>query len=238
MCAHIKKLGMSRGYRGEHGEFLCDGIKLLEEAVKSGAEILNVLTSSDIPFPLPIDTRVYHADRGIIDSISPLKNPQDTLFTCKIPTSNTFLNFDETHILLDSVQDPGNIGAIVRTANALGVGGVILTGQCADPYNPKTLRAAMGAVFRQEFKHMDIDELLTLRSNGVRFIGAVAGGNCRSLSEVCLAGAVIAIGNEGRGLSQEILGLCCDKVTIPIAAECESLNAAAAAAILMWEATR
>ena len=235
MCEHLKKLGASRGYRAESGEFLCDGIKLLEEAVNNDAEITNVLTASCVPFPLPLDTRIAYADRRIIDSISPLQNAQDTVFSCKIPLKSALADISGTHILLDGVQDPGNVGTIIRTANAFGVGSVILTNGCADPYNPKTVRATMGALFRQKIFQATLEELRALCDNGARIIGAIPGG-AALIPEVAVSGAIIAVGSEGRGLSDEILSMCNEKVTIPISPDCESLNAAVAASIFMWEA--
>ena len=238
LCIHMKKLGASRGYREEHGEFLCDGIKLLEEAVKSGADVTNVLTATHVPFPLPLDTRVFYTERGIIDSVSPLKNAQEVLLTCKIPEKDVLTEINGTYILLDGVQDPGNAGAIIRTADAFGIKGVILTGACADVYNPKTIRASMGAIFRQNVSGMIFEELARLRENGARFVGTLPGQGRRPISEASLSDSIIAIGSEGAGLSDKVISLCCENITIPIAPQCESLNAAIAAAIIMWEATR
>ena len=238
LCLHIKKLGASRSYRESCGEFLCDGIKLLEEAAMCGADIVAVLTSSDLPFPLPVDTRAYHAESAIIDSLSPMKNAQNTLFTCKIPRSGAQVIARGTHVLLDGVQDPGNVGAILRTANAFGICSVMLTGGCADPYNPKTIRASMGATFRQSIQHLSLSELSKIKVGGKRFIGASTAKECRKVYDVDYKDAIIVIGSEGRGISNEIISLCSEKVTIPISRECESLNAAVAAAILLWEAAR
>jgi len=253
LCVHIKKLGVNRKYRQSSGQFLCDGLKLLEEAADADAEIVSVLTATQIPFPLPLGARVYYTDRSLIDSLSPLKNAQDILFTCNIPNTGQELNTSTAHILLDSVSDPGNVGTIIRTAYAFGIGSVILTGECADPYNPKTVRATMGAVFKQRIHTMSFSELAGIKKksentprgedagsyeNGVTFIGAALGDDCLDISSVGLGGAIIAVGSEGRGLSDEILSLCDKKVMIPIAPGCESLNAAVAAAIAMWEAGR
>ena len=235
LCVHMKNLGASRSYREERREFLCDGLKLLEEAVTAGADITNVLASSHLPFPLPVDTSVYFTDSGVINSISTLKNARDTLFTVKMPPSGGFDSCDGTYVLLDGVQDPGNVGTVVRTAFAFGVKGVILTGSCADLYNPKTIRATMGAIFRQKVFSMSSEELAKLRSGGMRFVGAVPGGP-GSAVDVIIKNTVIAVGSEGKGLSEEILELCDESISIPISPDCDSLNAAVAAAILMWEA--
>jgi TrmH family RNA methyltransferase len=234
----MKKLAQSRSYRNEHGQFLCDGVKLLEEALLSGADVVAVLTASPITFPLPLDTRLYYADRSLIGSLSPLKNAQDTLFTCRIRPGSAFVNTAGTQILLDGMQDPGNVGAVIRTACAFGIKSVILTNDCADPYNPKAIRASMGAIFKQNICSMRVSELSRLRSNSVRFIGAAPCDDYRDVSQIALKDSVIAIGNEGQGLSAEVLSLCDELITIPIRPQCESLNAAAAAAIIIWEASR
>ena len=238
ICVHIKKLGSNSGYRKSCGQFLCDGVKLLEEAVLFGAEISIVLTAVDITFPLSVDTMVYYTDRGIIDSLSPLKNAQDMLFVCKIPVNTIYPASSGAGILLDSVADPGNVGAIIRTANAFTISSVILTGVCADPYNPKSIRASMGAIFKQNICNMNINELSVMFNDGQKFIGAAIGTECKSILEIDISDAITVIGNEGHGISAEVLSLCSDKLRIPISPECESLNAAVAAAIIMWEASR
>ena len=241
MCLHIKKLGTSRSYREDCGEFLCDGLKLLEEAIKCEAEITTVITTSRISFSLPVETRLFNAERALIDSISPLTNAQDALFICKIPETGECVKWDDfhsgAHILLDGVQDPGNVGTIIRTANAFGVKSVILTGTCADLYNPKTIRAAMGATFRQKICRLDYADLERLKDNGARFIGAALGETSSEISKVSLEDSIVAIGNEGAGLSEQVLSLCGSRVMIPISRDCESLNAAVAAAIIMWSAS-
>ena len=238
LCIHIKKLGSDSSYRKSRGQFLCDGIKLLEDAVTCGAEICTVLAASNIPFPLPIETKVYYTDRCIIDSLSPLKNAQDILFVCKIPDETIKVTIPCGGILLDSVADPGNVGTIIRTANAFGISCVMLTGECADQYNPKTVRASMGAIFRQNTYNISMSELNDMRCNGRKFIGAMNGAGCSDITKADLSGAIIVIGSEGCGISAGVLSLCSEKFRIPISPECESLNAAVAAAIIMWEVSR
>ena len=233
VCVHIKKLGISRSYREQSGEFLCDGLKLLAEAVKSNATIPVVLASSDIPFPLPLNTRLFRTKRDLIDSLSKLKNAQNVLFTCKIPQKASAAIEAGTHILLDGVQDPGNVGTIIRTASAFNIKSVILAGDCADQHNPKVIRSTMGAIFRLPVHQASIEELATLKSGGIRIIGAALSDDCRDFTEVSFNDSIIAIGREGCGLSDSILSLCDEKITIPISPECNSLNAAVAAGIIM-----
>jgi len=239
LCVHIKKLGASKSYRFASGEFLCDGLKLLDEAVNNGAVVKTVLTCSELPFPLPLETRVCFTSRDIIDSLSPLKNSQDTLFVCQMPDGGeNRMSGAGSAMLLDSLQDPGNVGTIIRTADALGIFEVMLYGSCADLYNPKTIRATMGAVFRQKVTSISLDELKSLVGSGVRILGASVGEDCCDIARMDLSGSIIAIGSEGNGLSEPILSLCDELITIPISPGCDSLNAATAASIIMWELVR
>jgi TrmH family RNA methyltransferase len=238
LCVHVKKLGANRAYRQERGEFLCDGAKLLEEAVKNNADITAVLTTTDIC--LPEGVRVLRTTQEMLDVLSPLKTAQNVLFTCKMPKpsdSAPDAAGEGTHILLDGIQDPGNLGTIIRTANAFGINSVMLINDCADLYNPKTIRASMGAIFRQRVCHVSAPALEKFcTASGLKIIGADLEGT--NVSEISLKNAIIAIGSEGRGLSESVLSMCSNLVSIPMTPECESLNAAAAASIIMWEATR
>ena len=231
---HMKKLGADRAYRRESGEFLCDGIKLLREALDHSAEITAVLTPCIPPVELPDGAAVYEAPGELLDYVSPLKTAQDIVFSCRIPKTDR-IPTDGGVIILERIQDPGNVGTIVRTANAFGVGTVYLTGGCADLYNPKTVRATMGAVFRQRVCETDLDGVRALKDAGMRILGAALGAECRDIREISFDNAAFAIGSEGSGLSDELLSLCDERVIIPMSPECESLNAAAAAAVIMWE---
>lgn len=142
-------------------------------------------------------------------------------------------------LILDRLQEPGNLGTILRTADALGMDSVVLTGECADVYNPKTVRATMGAVFRQRFLRLERGELLAwLHGHGMRLYGAALSERACDLRKVDLGCAAVAIGSEGQGLSAELLEMCDGELIIPMRARCESLNAAVAAAIVMWELTK
>jgi TrmH family RNA methyltransferase len=141
-------------------------------------------------------------------------------------------------IILEGVQDPGNVGAVVRTADAFGIGAVVLTGGCADPYNPKTVRATMGAIFRQNIIVTDMSGVAALKLNGYLLYGASLGEGSRDIREVPLQNAAVAIGSEGHGLSDDMLALCDEKLVIPMSPKSESLNAAVAASIVMWEMRR
>ena len=252
LIVHLKKLGADGEYRRTRGEFLCDGAKLLREAIDSGADIKVVLTSDDTLEALPETVAVYSVGQDIIGAVSPLKNAQSVLFSCAIPAARglawpanreTDAPPDSpapfSHIIvLEGVQDPGNVGTVIRSADALGISAVVLTGGCADPYNPKTVRATMGAIFRQCIIITDINGVAALKLNGYRLIGAALGESSRDIREVPLQNAAVVIGSEGNGLSEDLLALCDERLVIPMAPQSESLNAAVAAAIVMWEARR
>jgi TrmH family RNA methyltransferase len=241
LIAHIRKLGLSRRYRYERREFVCDGEKLLREAEQSGARVLAVLTCRPERLgDAPPGARVYTVTRDALKSVSALQNPQDTLFTCAMPDAppGGARGVNGGIIILEGVQDPGNVGTVIRTAAAFGVGAVALTGGCADVYNPKTVRATMGAIFRQSVMELDMDAIAALVGSGVRILAASPGTGSEDISRTRLRGAAIAIGSEGRGLSDKMTALCRARVRIPMLPGAQSLNASAAAAIIMWEIFR
>lgn len=233
---HLKTLGESAAYRRQSGEYLCDGLKLLEEAVKWGADVREVLTDDKIPFELPRFTRVYSAPREIVDAASPMKTPQGVVFSVGMPKDRVDMELRGA-VILENIQDPGNVGTVLRTANAFGIPAVYLVGECADLYNPKTVRATMGAIFRQRVAELTLEELREL-SKVTPVYGAALRKDAVDIRKLDLSGAAVAIGNEGSGLSEELLELCAGTVIIPMSPRCESLNAAVAASVAMWEMSR
>ncbi len=234
-AVHMKKLGVSKEYRRISGEFLCDGVKLLEEAVKSGADIRQVFLCGDIQVEIPESARVFTVTKEVLEAVSPLKTPQPVVFSVGMAREN--LSGDiKNSIILENMQDPGNVGTVIRTANAFHIKDVILTGACADPWSPKAVRATMGAVFRQRIREMTLEELESA-GREVPIYGAALSRNARDIRDVELGGCAVAIGSEGRGLTRELLSICSGELIIPMSPGCESLNAAAAASIIMWEMT-
>jgi len=236
LCVHVKKLGKSKNYRDECKEFICDGIKLLKDAINSGAEIICIITSKIIPFDLPENTRVFQMEYSLLKSISPLSNPQDIIFTCKYLEQNNLAIESGTHFLLDDVQDPGNVGTILRTANAFNIDSIILTAGCADVYNPKTVRASMGSVFKQAFRLINENNITDLSK--MKIICTLNDVNAKNITDVDFNNIIIVLGNEGNGISEKYLKICDDMIKIPISDNCESLNVASAASIMMWEKSK
>lgn len=233
--AHIRKLGSDSGYRRTSGEFLCDGEKFLREAIAWGAEITAVLWC-DTP-TVQVDCPNYRVSAELLNYASPLQHTPGPLFSVSIPKTPPYAG--ARAIVLDGVQDPGNVGTVIRTANAFSMDTVILTNGCADLYNPKTVRATMGAVFRQTVVEMEPVVLgQWLESNALQLCGAALSETAEDVRSIAHARTVIAIGSEGRGLSAAVLALCQKQMIIPMNPACESLNAAVAAAVAMWEFTR
>ena len=233
----LRALASDPGTRREQGAFVCDGIKLLHEAKENGAEILSVLWKegeegcSDCPVQ-------YLAPPDLFDYVSPMKNSPGPLFTVRIPKQEDGERI-ENAIILENVQDPGNVGTVLRTAGAFSIGAVVLTGACADLYSPKTVRASMGAIFRQKVFRLELSELPAwLEARGLPLYGAALSEEAKDLRKTAVSHAAVAVGSEGQGLSEELLALCRDEIIIPMDARNESLNAAVAASVLMWEMSR
>ena len=152
LMTHLRKLASSRSYRKKSGEYLCDGTKLLDEALKWGAPVQTAVFSDGVEIPtLPDTVRAVCVSEDLMRSVSPMETPQGALFTVALPETKLPETLAGKHYLvLDGVQDPGNVGTILRTADAFECDGVFLVNACADLFNPKTARATMGAIFRRE----------------------------------------------------------------------------------------
>lgn len=143
-------------------------------------------------------------------------------------------------IILENLQDPGNLGTILRTAEAAGATGILLSRGCADLYNPKVTRSTMGSIFRVPFVYSDHlgDAIVSLKERGVRVLAAHLQGSVNLYAETCTAPTAFLIGNESRGLTDETAAMADQAVRIPMSGSVESLNAAVAAAVLLFEARR
>ena len=239
IITHFRSLANDRVYRAECGEFICDGEKTLREALEYGAEIKCVLWKDAAgAIELAESVQQFVAPTELFEYASPLKSSPGPAFTVKMPDRSGDCK-TERAIVLENLQDPGNVGTVIRTANAFNIDAVILVGACADLYNPKTVRASMGAIFRQRVLEMDIAQLdeFTQRQS-LPLFGAALSKNAADLRMAELHRAAVAIGSEGRGLSKELLGICGGELIIPMSPDSESLNAAVAASVIMWEMSR
>lgn len=234
----LRALANDAELRRREGEYLCDGLKLLDEALQKGAEIRSVLWKGEAkPVPGLDGAKQFVAPEELFDYASPMKNSPGPVFTLAMPKQSDG-DFDRA-ILLENVQDPGNVGTVIRTAAAMGVKTVILSGACADVYSPKTARATMGAIFSERILRLSPEEAAELcREKGLKLYGAALSDRAKDIRQLQLENAVVAIGSEGRGLSDKMLSLCDGELIIPMAQGSESLNAAIAASIVLWEMAR
>ena len=228
--------------RRKAGVFLCDSPKLVGEAVQHGVSVQCVIAADGVAFPegLPENVRRVTVPADVMASISPMPTPQGMLALCALPDMAAPARLSPgRYVVLDGVQDPGNVGAVLRTADAFGCTAALLLPGCADLYSLKTLRASMGAVFRLRAYTVDADALRALlTAANLPLYGAALRHDTVDVRCRDLRRCAIAVGSEGRGLSDTVLALCDETLRIPMADHCESLNAAAAAAVLLWEAYR
>lgn len=242
----IGKLAISAKYRRECGEYICEGLKPLLEALRDGVQIRAIVwEETDFLQKMQADPQLQRrldvlpcrkalAPDALYAHISILEHSAGPLFLCACPEEPEFVR--GTYIALDGLQDPGNLGTILRTAEAFGVDGVILLEGCADAFQPKTVRAAMGSLFRQKLYRMDAASLFSkAEAMGIPVYATALYGNPRSIEGVALNDAVVLVGSEGHGVRQENLERCAGSLLIPMCGKTESLNAAVAASIIMWE---
>ena len=242
LLTQIRKLAAGSGRdRRAAGEYLGDGRKLLEEALKWHAPLTTVVVSEGVELPnLPPEVRAVQVPRDVMETISPMKTPQGALFLARLPETDPPETLaGDRYLVLDGVQDPGNVGTIWRTADALGADGLILVNGCADPFAPKTVRSTMGACFRLPVYELEAEKLSGLLArSGLPLYATALRADTADLRQADLSRCALVIGSEGRGVSPDLLAQSRLTLKIPMRPRCESLNAAAAAAVLLWEAAR
>ena len=249
--------------RYESGSFIAEGIKLTLEAASASLPITHCFISEDkVDAYLPLvkqalasdiyeKTQIIVVSKSVFEKISTEKSPQGVISVVKhldfftnmtiIYKEEFFVKSDERAIILCSVRDPSNLGSVIRSSVAFGVSHVILSDDCADIYNPKTIRSAMGSMFKIKVSVVKSlpDLIEAMQYNGRRVFCAELRENAKSLNEIDLRTTdAIIIGNEGHGIPEEISRLCDSSVYIPISPNTESLNASVAAAVFMWEQSK
>lgn len=248
---YLKKLSSSASFRREEGVFTAEGTRLCADAVKCGCTVVSAFFSESFvgKHGVFVDKACQSAGEAFVlrdtlfSSVSDTKTPQGVLFVIK--RLDKSLDFDRIKdngkvLALETVQDPVNLGTILRTAEALGIGAVVLTHDCCDIYSPKAARGSMGAVFRLPF--MITDDLPAFIEGFNTFgtsYAAVLDKDSVSLNDCSFEGAALAVvGNEGNGLTPDTIKACTHKLYIPMSGKAESLNVSAAAAIILWEMNR
>ena len=225
--------------RKETGCFLVEGRKMVEEAVASAFPVEAILVDADRlgEFTLPAGIPAYSMPGHVLAAVCDTKTPQGIAAVVRMAEV-------ELHgmrlVAMDGVQDPGNVGTIIRTADAAGFDGVILSTQCADVFSPKVLRATMGSVFRMGIRVTDdLPGLLTqMVQEGASVLSSQLDGDPFYQRSPLNKRFVLVIGSEGNGVTDEVKAIATHKVKLPMRGGAESLNAAVAAGIMMYELTR
>ena len=234
LLQQVKKLLSSRKERESAGLFVADGTKLLLEAVRYWPGLETVILSDGVQADVPDTVRLIRVPEDVMESISPMQSPQGALFVCRLPQDSAFVP-QKGMLLLDGIQDPGNLGTILRTADALDVPVVLLEG-CADPYSHKVVRASMGAVFRRPTVRTTWDTVKAACTEvGVPVAVTALSQRAQDIRGADLREMAVVIGSEGQGVRREILDQADAELIIPMNPHCESLNAAVAATIVMWQ---
>ena len=247
-------------YRDASGVFIAEGEKLTYEAISTGLNVTHIFISEsryakcfDLPKKALSDkkyenTEIVRLSDDVFGKISTEKSPQGVISVIKhldffrkldiIYKEEFFLNANERALALCSVRDPGNLGSVIRSAVAFGVDHIILSSDCADLYNPKTVRSAMGSLFKVKATVVgNVEEFTRIaRECGRRVFAAELTERAVSLSDLELKDTdIFMIGNEGHGIPKSVSDVATGSVYIPISARTESLNASVAAAVFMWE---
>lgn len=244
----VKKLISSASFRREEHRFTAEGLRLCSDALQSGADVDAAFFSEEFMEKHPdfvartksVVSSCFLLKNSIFSTLCDTKTPQGVLFVIKTLDKTPYfdkMNKNGKVVALDNVQDPTNLGTILRTAEAFGVDLVVLSSDCCDIYAPKVIRGSMGAVFRQPFLIADDLPAFIRRFNtfGTSY-AAVLERDSTSLTQCDFSAATLcAVGNEGNGLSDDVIAACSRKVFIPMKGGAESLNVSAAASILIWE---
>lgn len=222
--------------RKETGLFLVEGRKMVAEALASRFDVETVLcdaAQTEAFAPLLNQCEIVLLPEHVLAAVCDTKTPQGIAAVVRMHTET---RQGPRLVALDGVQDPGNVGTLWRTADAFGADGMILLPGCADPWSPKTLRATMGACFRLPVWEGALGDLVPkLAQAGLPLYATALREDTVDLREMDLRRCAVAIGSEGRGVSQAVLDASAKTVKIPMAEQCESLNAAIAGAVVLWQ---
>lgn len=241
----VKAILTSSKERKNQGLFVLEGVRLCLDAAKSGCEIMSVFCTENCAFKYADEINelrksskdFYTVSADVLKSISDTVTPQGVVCTVKMRENGFEYTKGKKYVALDTIQNPDNLGAISRTAEALGIDGLVIFGGC-DIYNPKAQRASMGSLLRLPVKLCESleSELEICEKKGILTYATVPDRDAKDITKVDFSkGAICIIGNEGNGVSKEIIEKCSGRITAKMAGRAESLNAAAAASIVMWE---
>jgi len=245
---NIKKL-KEKKYRDEENKYIVEGIKLVEEAIAENAKISQIVVCEDCINNDSIDKNLMYeiakynciyVSEKIFNLLTNVSTPQGILAIIEKDKNEENISYDEDIILvLDGIQDPGNLGTILRTVDSVGLKQIILSQNCADPYNPKVVRSTMGAIFRVNIieSRNIVDTLKQINKNKFKIM-ATSLETSNNIYSVDYSKKAIIIGNEANGVSKEVLDLADEKIKIPMLGKTESLNASVATGVILYEYVR
>lgn len=245
---HIKKL-KEKKYRDLNKEFVIEGIKLIKEAIEEKAEIKQIVicdncqNSDIIPKELMYEIAKYecvYVTENVFRTISDVNTPQGILAVIVRNTGEAEIDYTQDIIVaLDDIQDPGNLGTILRTVDSIGLNQILVSKGTADSYNPKVVRSTMGAIFRVKIIECEDLEKTLREAKKQKFKLVVTSLQTeKSLYDIDFNRKVIVIGNEANGVEQKIQDLADEKIKIPMLGKTESLNASVATGIVLYEYVR
>ena len=248
LVKHIKKL-KDKKYRDENNEYIIEGVKLIEEAVKEDAKIKKIIVCEDTTRTYEIPTQVmleiakyeciYVTDK-IFNTITQVTNPQGIMAIIEKNVENQEIDYTQDIIVvLDDVQDPGNLGTILRTVDSIGLNQIIVSKGTADAFNSKVVRSTMGAIFRINIIEVENlqETIKSIKKHHFKLM-VTSLQTDNSIYDIEFRKKIIVIGNESNGVSQEIQDMADEKAKIPMIGKTESLNASVAAGIVMYEYVR
>lgn len=259
LIKHIKALHQKK-YRDEYGEFFVEGMKMVQEAISEGMQICKIVVCEEIlkesfSFEDAGEYDVEYVNENVFNFISDTKTPQGIMAIIKMPlVTEPILESDigngngfeekerlgDTIFALDNLQDPGNLGTIIRTLDCAGINTLLLSEGTVDLYNPKVIRSTMGAIFRVRcFVDLDLkDKLSELKNSGYKVVVTALDAEISHYDLDFKEKYVIVIGNEAKGVSKEVQDMADIKVKIPMLGRTESLNASVAASLMAYERVR
>ena len=240
LVKYWKKLATTRKERERSGEFLVEGFHLVEEALKNKEQIVQLIVREGVDLPLlwPIDdVAIVEVTPAVAKEFAETETTQGVFAVCKQPQdAEEIMGTWQKVLLVDAVQDPGNIGTMIRTADAAGLDAVVLGKGCADLYNPKTLRSAQGSHFHIPVVRGELEEWIDmLQDQGVPVFGTALEDDAVNYNEIQHNGKfAIMVGNEGSGIHPQLLSKTDQTIIIPIFGQAESLNVAVATGIVLY----
>lgn len=245
---HIKKL-KDKKYRDETNEYIIEGIKLIKEAIEEKVKIKTIVVCEDCENQKYLGQNILYeiakynciyVNSKIFNYITDVTNPQGILAVVEKGDSINNINYNKDIIIaLDEIQDPGNLGTILRTLDSANLKQVIVSKNTADPYNPKVVRSTMGAIFRLNIVRVDnmVETLQLIKKKGFEVV-VTSLDTRNSIYDIEYKKKVFVIGNESNGVSKEIQKIADKKVKIPMLGRTESLNASVATGIIVYEYVR